>query len=481
MNAQDIIKKYKLTKHTWTHKGMHSNLHYFFPVGVEPVKPLFDYFGDSYSFTIFFVHERYMDWYWNDQEMTRLRESFIKKVNEDSNFLTNWLDEWHKRIAKFNQIMNKIDETNLEKLSENDLFNLYKEWFEAYIQEYGLAIGIQDAFSMHADRFLIPHFKKILPKDKFDEYYLALISSVDETFLSKEYKERAICKDIKKHVKKWHWLRNNYARAIYLDEKFFLDNPADENEANRLSDELRETIKTKKELIKKLKLDQETKNLIKIAEVFAYMQDERKKYVLIASHYENLFLQETQRRTNIDRNSLDYTIFPEIKDILKGKVDLDELEKRKEFSCVINDFDGYQVYSGKVAEEIFKKVFKKKSDEVNEFKGQVASKGKAKGIVKIIRTAHDLVNIHQGDILVTSMTRPEMVVAMKRAAAIVTDEGGITSHAAVVSRELDIPCVIGTKIATSVLKDGDFVEVDADKGIIKKIQPKYEKSSPLTS
>jgi len=68
--------------------------------------------------------------------------------------------------------------------------------------------------------------------------------------------------------------------------------------------------------------------------------------------------------------------------------------------------------------------------------------------------------------LVTSMTRPEFVPAMRKAVAIVTDEGGITSHAAIVSRELGIPCVIGTKSATKVLKDGWIVQVKANHGQI---------------
>ena len=70
----------------------------------------------------------------------------------------------------------------------------------------------------------------------------------------------------------------------------------------------------------------------------------------------------------------------------------------------------------------------------------------------------------------TGMTRPEFVPLMKRASAIVTDEGGITCHAAIVSRELNIPCIIGTKIVTKVLKDGDEVEVDADNGVVKIIK-----------
>jgi len=72
---------------------------------------------------------------------------------------------------------------------------------------------------------------------------------------------------------------------------------------------------------------------------------------------------------------------------------------------------------------------------------------------------------------VTGMTRPEFVPLMKKASAIVTDEGGITSHAAIVSRELGKPCVIGTQVATQILKNGDFVEVDADAGVVRIINP----------
>jgi pyruvate, water dikinase len=72
-----------------------------------------------------------------------------------------------------------------------------------------------------------------------------------------------------------------------------------------------------------------------------------------------------------------------------------------------------------------------------------------------------------GDVLVTGMTRPEFVPLMKLASAIVTDEGGITCHAAIVSRELGKPCVIGTKNATKVLRDGMLIEVDAEKGIVR--------------
>lgn len=106
-------------------------------------------------------------------------------------------------------------------------------------------------------------------------------------------------------------------------------------------------------------------------------------------------------------------------------------------------------------------------DEANEIRGQVAFTGKIAGKVHIVKNAMQMLDIKSGEILVSPMTTPDFLPAMKKAAAIVTDEGGITCHAAIVSRELKIPCVIGTKTATKVLKDGDLVEVDADKGIVK--------------
>ncbi len=77
--------------------------------------------------------------------------------------------------------------------------------------------------------------------------------------------------------------------------------------------------------------------------------------------------------------------------------------------------------------------------------------------------------IQKGEILVCEMTTPDYIVHIKNAAAIVTDKGGILCHAAIVAREFHIPCIVGTNNATSLLKEGDVVEIDADKGIVKLI------------
>jgi len=113
--------------------------------------------------------------------------------------------------------------------------------------------------------------------------------------------------------------------------------------------------------------------------------------------------------------------------------------------------------------------------------GYSASPGVATGIVKIIHDASEIWKIEKGDILVTKMTNPDFVVAMEKSAAIVTDEGGITSHAAIVSRELGVPCIIATKTATQTLKDGMRITVDATHGKIYpgEIEIKEEKAKEV--
>jgi len=98
--------------------------------------------------------------------------------------------------------------------------------------------------------------------------------------------------------------------------------------------------------------------------------------------------------------------------------------------------------------------------------GQGASPGVASGRVVIVRTTKDLGKVKDGDILVAKMTNPDMVPAMRKVSAIITDEGGMTCHAAIISRELGTPAVVGTKKATRELKPGQMVSVDGEKGLV---------------
>ncbi|HXW37704.1 MAG TPA: phosphoenolpyruvate synthase [Nitrososphaerales archaeon] len=99
-------------------------------------------------------------------------------------------------------------------------------------------------------------------------------------------------------------------------------------------------------------------------------------------------------------------------------------------------------------------------------KGLGASPGVGRGPVKLVTDPSELGKIEKGDVMVTKMTTPDFVPAMLKTAGIVTDEGGMTSHAAIVSRELGVPCVVGTGRATSVLSGGTTVSVDGSRGLI---------------
>ncbi len=135
-------------------------------------------------------------------------------------------------------------------------------------------------------------------------------------------------------------------------------------------------------------------------------------------------------------------------------------EESKEVVLVEENFEQVMKEQGFVIEEEIKK----------EIRGTVACQGKVRGKVVIVRTIHDILKVEKGDILVAVVTHPDYVPAMQKAAAIVTDEGGMLSHAAIVSREMGIPCIVGTGNATKVLDYGIEVEVDAIEGIVKVIE-----------
>ena len=156
------------------------------------------------------------------------------------------------------------------------------------------------------------------------------------------------------------------------------------------------------------------------------------------------------------------------------------IEFRK-YKPIVFYFNYYKGHRGRILDirkgiSILKELNSAKSEkQTGVFQGIVASYGKSKyfrGIVRVILSVKEVNEINYGEILVTTMTAPDYIVCMKIAGAVITDEGGMTCHAAIVSRELGIPCIVGTKIATEVLRDGDIVEIHGGRGTIKVIKTK---------
>ncbi len=187
------------------------------------------------------------------------------------------------------------------------------------------------------------------------------------------------------------------------------------------------------------------------------------------------FLEKIAKKFNISYRELINLRDVEVYNLLEGgigKKDLAEILTRrlKNEWVVFSDENNEVVFCDDEHDiKILEKEMLPRSDSSHEVRGQTGCPGKATGTVKVIMTSDDFTKMQPGDILVTTMTTPDFVILMQKAGAIVTDIGGLLSHAAIVSREIQKPCVIGTKFATHFFRDGDRVEVDADKGIVKKI------------
>lgn len=151
---------------------------------------------------------------------------------------------------------------------------------------------------------------------------------------------------------------------------------------------------------------------------------------------------------------------------------LDILPQRKWAGIISDTKLKYRVMSDEEIQPFVDEIQNKKiKEEVignkNEIVGTVANQGVVRGVAKIILGSQDFSKFNDGDIIVASMTSVDYIPIMERASALITNEGGILCHASIVSREMNKPCIIDTKIATKVFKDGDLIEVDADNGIIR--------------
>jgi len=226
-------------------------------------------------------------------------------------------------------------------------------------------------------------------------------------------------------------------------------------------------------LAEELKIKPNDLDYLLMAKSFVYIKDARDDYRRQGVFYALTFFKELANRMGIGAQDVSYLQEAEIIDFLDGKLEISKeiIAKRKKGFVMYLSLDNKLVClqgdNAQDAMSLFK--LSAEEEEITLITGMVASKGLASGNVVIVHGVKDLEKVKDGDILVAVATHPDYVPAMRRAIAIVTDEGGVTSHAAIVAREFGIPCIVGTKKATSLLKDGDIVEVNAQYGWIKKL------------
>ncbi len=281
--------------------------------------------------------------------------------------------------------------------------------------------------------------------------------------------------EIKQHVEKFGFLGARGAGSNpWKEEDLFkraLDLSNDKHLKEKIEKSALEVENNKKEtqkIVSQLGFTDSGVELVEAAKEIVYFRTYRTEAMYrVYSNIDNL-LSELGNRLGYSLNEMRTLSTGEILNLEKQKVNKNVIKERQQaFGLVYNNGDLTEV-RGQKYRELLRNV-SESLESVSELKGSIACKGKVVGTAKICLTARDLEKVKQGDVLVTIMTTPDFVPAMQRAAAFVTNEGGITCHAAIVAREMQKPCIIGTKIATKVFKDGDLVEVNANKGTIKKL------------
>jgi len=228
---------------------------------------------------------------------------------------------------------------------------------------------------------------------------------------------------------------------------------------------------SKKIIEKELKLSAKERKIFSIAKQIVYGKILRTDSRQFAHVIINKIIDKYAKQWQIDPKYLEILSIDELCQVIDQENNIaNDLQNRWQHSLIYQTGKKYKCLTGQKAEQFLKKnsamVIKTQTAAVT---GQIAQTGKVKGIARLVFGVQHINKVKTGDILIAMATSPQLLPAMRRAAAFVTDVGGITSHAAIVSRELNKPCIVGTKHATQIFKDGDRLEVDAIAGVVKKI------------
>ncbi len=428
------------------------------------------------------------------REWTDLGSFALKKIINNP----KWGAKLNQKILKLaDELVNfsakKIFSADLKTKTDLELYLLYKKYLDKHSNLYNYAIipVYLDLYKPHLTTYLTEYLNQRVEKVKYSisgkECFALLTIPQELSKVQEEEKELLVLaskpsnKDLlKRHITRFKYIGYNWEGPAFPDSYFIKrlneyrkDNIKPKIKLGLLISE-KEKVRINQELLlRNLKIDKKHQKLLEITRGFIYSKDYR-KMSLVQSYFEvEPLLKEMARRFNLSLTEIRNCLLTEVHDMALGKlkrsVDLDARKKGCLFVVVNQSLPGRVFVDNRL--RAIRHYLLKKEDlkAVNYFHGQPACLGKARGRVKIITTIKDLKKMKKGDIMVSQMTNPDLVPAMKIAGAIVTDLGGITSHAAIVSRELKVPCVIGTKIATKVLKDNDLVEVDANSGDIRKI------------
>lgn len=399
-----------------------------------------------------------------------------------------------KNINALNKLSLAIEKKDYSLVSQNKLLQGLEEFFQTALKSHNFLLPLPVADGVLTN-MIIDNFPEV-PSYKKQEWLFALTYPTKENEHTKEErdfyklaqaylkKSKNFDKILSNHLKKYSWigargyqLNIGWTKSELMErlKSFVAENKSPLEKIKILNNARKKSLINEEKLIKKLAIKKNSLlyRLISLAREFAYLRTWRTDVCYGAGYRaRNLFF-EAARRAKINCSDVTFLTYPEILDMAKHNklpIEIKELKKRKEFFVFVTLNSKTHTLVGKEWDRKLHYLVSENQHMKKEIKGNIAFPGKVKGVVRLVLNHEDIQKIERGDIMVSVMTFPHFVPAMEKAAAFITDEGGILCHAAIVAREMQKPCVINTKIATKVLKDGDIIEVDADKGIVRRIK-----------
>lgn len=399
----------------------------------------------SFKSMLWLMHDNLYD---NDA-MESFPQQFKVAFEEKKDWPLEIVENFRKfTIEKDEFVKNIVDVEKLNIADQEKLFKTYYDLLQKIQHHYILARAITNYCESELSKNNPDLLKFSYPYEKLDVDHMSMSL---RNLKSKEKEGTLESADVRAHLNRFGWIKTAYNIVepyTETDLKNELKNvDADSHEISDIPDHF---------MLNGLRAGIFIRNRIK----------ELAQQIWFA--VEPLAI-SFAKYLKISREDFYTLLYEEVLDILHNKTQIDtkKIEERRN-GYVYGFIDEKEIL---LVSEDFKTIesalIKKPDADVKEIRGQIACKGNVVGIVKVVRGHEDFGKLSEGEILVVSMTTPDYMIIIKKAGAIVTDEGGLSCHAAIVSREFNIPCVMGTKIGTQVLKDGMKIEVDANNGVVK--------------
>jgi len=316
-----------------------------------------------------------------------------------------------------------------------------------------------DNFLMELSRKNPDDFRFLI--SKINDNQLSFMTEADIYLQSLNKKNKDFNLVFKRFKEKFSWLQNTYRGPSLITKKWlktYLNNLKDSSEIS-----LEQKVK--------FRPSQNYNTLIKLARTAAIVRDKKKELLLLAVDLMDAWLRDVCRQNKFRYKCLRWLTVDEVKNLIFNN-QTSYLEAAAKYEKN-NRRLGLMFSPGYI--DISKKTWEKIRLLNNKVDGEIlrgvsASPGVYTGKVNVVLNAQaGIKSFKPGDILVTSMTRPEFLPLMSKAGAFITEEGGISCHAAIVAREMRKPCIIGIKNVTKILKNGDIVQVDAKSGIVARL------------